>query len=300
MANLSTTFLDIPFKNPLVGASGTFGFGQEYHEIFDVGQLGGISSKGLTINPKTGNEGIRIWETPMGMMNSIGLQNPGVRAFISQEIPRMQSYGTNIIANLGGNTLDEYLQGVDLLNNTGIQILELNISCPNVKAGGMAFGIKANIAYETVKKVKEICHKPLMVKLSPNAEDIVEMAQACESAGADALSLINTLSGMAVDIYRRQPVFNNVYAGLSGPAIKPIAMRMVHQVSKAVKIPVCGMGGISHWEDVIAFMMAGSQIVQVGTANFVKPDIMLDMLQGIDNFLEQEGIKNIQEIVGVL
>jgi dihydroorotate dehydrogenase (NAD+) catalytic subunit len=300
MANISVDFLGKNFKNPVVAASGTFGFGEEYNEIYDVGLLGGISSKGLTLKEKEGNEGIRLWETPMGLMNSIGLQNPGVESFISREINEMKKYNTNIIANLGGNTLEDYLEGIRLLNDSDVDIIELNISCPNVKAGGMAFGIKSEIAYETVKTVRKICKKPLMVKLSPNAESITEMAAACEEAGAEALSLINTLNAMAIDIFKRKPVFNNIYAGLSGPAVKPVALRMVHQVSKAVKIPVCGIGGISSGKDAIEFIMAGASIVQVGTANFVKADVCLDIIREMEEFLDSQGIKNIKEITGII
>jgi dihydroorotate dehydrogenase (NAD+) catalytic subunit len=300
MAKMKVCFLENDFKNPVVAASGTFGFGEDYNEIYDVGILGGISSKGLTLNGKTGNTGIRLWETPMGLMNSIGLQNPGVEGFISQEIEKMKTYNTNIIANLGGGTLEDYLEGIRLLNDTDVDIIELNISCPNVKAGGMAFGIKSKVAYETVKAVKEICKKPLMVKLSPNAENISEMAAACEEAGADALSLINTLNAMAIDIYKRKAVFNNTYAGLSGPAVKPIALRMVHQAAKAVEIPVCGMGGISSGKDAIEFMMAGASLVQVGTANFVKADICVDIIREMEEFLDAEGIKDISDIIGIV
>ncbi|HBH12400.1 MAG: Dihydroorotate dehydrogenase [Clostridiales bacterium 38_11] len=300
MANLKVDFLGKVFKNPVVAASGTFGFGEEYNDIYDVGLLGGISSKGLTLKSKQGNEGIRLWETPMGLMNSIGLQNPGVESFISREINIMKQYKTNVIANLGGNTLDDYLIGVKLLNDSEVDIIELNISCPNVKEGGMAFGIKADIAYNTVKAVREICRKPLMVKLSPNAESIPEMAAACEEAGADALSLINTINAMAIDIYARKSVFNNYYAGLSGPAVKPIALRMVHQSAKAVKIPVCGMGGISSGVDAIEFIMAGASIIQVGTANFVKADSCLDIIKELDEFLDSQGIRDIKEITGII
>lgn len=300
MANLKVEFLGKIFKNPVVAASGTFGFGEEYNEIYDVGLLGGISSKGLTLKSKQGNEGIRLWETPMGLMNSIGLQNPGVESFISREINIMKQYKTNVIANLGGNTLDDYLSGVLLLNDSEVDIIELNISCPNVKAGGMAFGIKAEVAYDTVKEVRKICRKPLMVKLSPNAENISEMAVACEEAGAEALSLINTINAMAIDIYAKRPVFNNFYAGLSGPAVKPIALRMVHQAAKAVNIPICGMGGISSGKDAIEFIMAGASIIQVGTANFVKTDICLDIIREMEEFLDSQGIRDIKEITGII
>jgi len=300
MVNLKVDFLGKEFKNPVLSASGTFGFGEEYEDIFDINRLGGICSKGLTLNKKEGNEGIRIWETPMGMMNSIGLQNPGVESFISREINIMKKYDTNIIANLGGNTEEEYLKGIELLNTSEIDIIELNISCPNVKEGGMAFGIKSKTAYDIVKKCKEVSKKPLMIKLSPNAENIGEMAKACEEAGGDALSLVNTFSGMAVDIDKRRPVFNNIYAGVSGPAIKPIALKMVHEAAQNVDIPICGVGGIASGRDAIEFIMAGASLIQVGTANFMKPDICIDIINEIEVFLIKENIKDIREIIGIV
>jgi len=300
MVDLKVNFLGKEFKNPVISASGTFGFGEEYEEIFEVEKLGGICSKGLTLHPKEGNEGIRIWETPMGLMNSIGLQNPGVKSFISREINIMKKYNTNIIVNLGGNTEKEYIQGMELLNESDIDIIELNISCPNVKQGGMAYGIKSGTAYDIVKKCSNISKKPLMVKLSPNAENIGDMAKACEAGGADALSLVNTFSGMAVDIYNKKPVFNNIYAGLSGPAVKPIALRMVHQARQNVKIPICGIGGISSGKDALEFIMVGASLIQIGTANFTTPDICLDIIKEIEEFLEKENIKDINDIVGII
>lgn len=300
MINLNTNFMGINFKNPIVAASGTFGFGEEYSNIYNLSQLGGICSKGLTLNEKSGNKGIRIWETPMGLINSIGLQNPGVNHFIQYELPVMKTYNTVIIANLGGNTEEEYLEGITKLNHTNVDIIELNISCPNVKSGGVAFGIKSRIAFDVVSKVKKICKKPLMVKLSPNAENIVEMALACEEAGADSLSLINTIKSMAIDIKNRRPVFDNIYAGLSGPCVKPIALRMVHEVAKAVNIPVCGLGGIMNASDVIEFIMVGAALVQVGTANFIKPDIIPDIIKDLTEFMEKENIKSLDEIRGIV
>ena len=290
----------VDFKNPVIAASGTFGFGAEYNNFYDVGMLGGISSKGLTINPKEGNTGMRVVETPSGMMNSVGLQNPGVDAFIENEIPRMKELGTNIIANVGGGCFEDYAEAIEKLNNTSIQMIELNISCPNVKCGGMAYGIKADVAHDFVKEIKKISKKPLMVKLSPNAENIVEMALKCEEAGADSLSLINTLKGLAVDIYKRKPVFDNVYAGVSGPAVKPVALRMVHEVSKAVEIPVIGLGGIASGKDAIEFMMAGASAVQIGTINFANPRAGKEIIEEIEEFLISQGIKDINEIVGIL
>lgn len=290
----------VEFKNPVIAASGTFGFGAEYNNFYGVGILGGISSKGLTINPKEGNSGVRVVETPSGMMNSVGLQNPGIESFIKNELPKMKKLGTNIIANVGGGCFEDYAEAIKRLNDTDVEMIELNISCPNVKCGGMAYGIKSDVAYDFVKEIKKICKKPLMVKLSPNAENIVDMALKCEEAGADSLSLINTLKGMAIDINKRKPVFDNVYAGLSGPAVKPVALRMVHEVSKAVKIPVIGLGGITSGKDAIEFMMAGASAVQIGTVNFVNPMAGKEIVEEMEAFCRKEGIKNINEIVGII
>ncbi|MFL0194516.1 dihydroorotate dehydrogenase [Clostridium sp. WILCCON 0269] len=290
----------VKFKNPVIAASGTFAFGEEYNEIYDVSKLGGICSKGLTLEKKEGNSGIRSFETRSGMLNSVGLQNPGVDYFINIELPKMKKFNTVVIANLGGSTLEEYIKAVEKLNNSEVDIIELNISCPNVKSGGMAFGIKSEIAAEVVYSVKRICKKPLMVKLSPNAEDIVDMASKCCEAGADSISLVNTFKAMAVDIKNRKAVFDNVTAGLSGPGIKPIALRMVYEVSKAVKVPVVGIGGICSWQDAVEFIMAGASAVQVGTANFIKPDVCLDIIKGIEKYIQNEKIKNLNEIRGII
>ncbi|WP_442886033.1 dihydroorotate dehydrogenase [Clostridium sp.] len=290
----------VKFKNPVIAASGTFAFGMEYNEIYDVSKLGGICSKGLTLNKKEGNLGIRSFETRGGMLNSVGLQNPGVEHFIKVELQAMKKFNTVVIANLGGNSEEEYIKGVEKLNDSAVDIIELNISCPNVKSGGMAFGIKSEVAGRIVDAVKRVCRKPLMVKLSPNAEDIVDMAYTCCEAGADALSLVNTFKAMAVDIENRKAVFDNITAGLSGPAIKPIALRMVYEVSKVVNIPVVGIGGICSGQDALEFIMAGASAVQVGTANFIKPDICLDIISGIEKYMEKEKIKNLDEIRGII
>jgi len=296
---LSVNICGVKLKTPIIAASGTFGFGEEYGKIFDISRLGGICTKGLTLNKKEGNSGIRAHETRGGMLNSVGLQNPGVDYFIDIELPRMEKMGTAIIANLGGSTIEEYLKGIEKLNGTSVDFIELNISCPNVKCGGMAFGIKSETAFHIVSEVKKICKKPLIVKLSPNAEDIVDMAFNCCEAGADALSLVNTFKAMAIDIKKGRPVFENITAGLSGPAIKPIALRMVYEVSGVVNIPVIGIGGISSAEDAIEFIMAGAAAVEVGTANFIKPDISLDIINGIESFMMQESIKDISKIKGI-
>ncbi|MEG1285420.1 MAG: dihydroorotate dehydrogenase [Romboutsia sp.] len=300
MANLNVKFGEIDFKNPVVMASGTFGFGKEYNEIYDIQKLGGVSSKGLTLNKRDGNNGLRVFETPSGMMNSVGLENPGVQGFIDNELQFFKNLDLVRIANLGGGTLEDYVQGVQLLNNQPVDIIELNISCPNVKAGGMAFGIKNEVAREVVREVRKATDLPLVVKLSPNAEDIVGMAQVCEEEGANGVSLVNTFKAMAIDIKKRKPIFENVYAGLSGPAIKPIAIRMVHEVCKNVSIPVMGMGGIMTGEDAIEFIMAGATCIQIGTANFINPKVGLDTIGEIEAFMNREGIKTLDEIRGIL
>ena len=234
------------------------------------------------------------------MINSVGLENPGVEGFIEKELPFFEKLDLIRIANVGGGCLEDYIKGVELLNDKDIDIIELNISCPNVKAGGMAFGIKSEVAREVVREVRAVCKKPLVIKLSPNAEDIVEMAKVCEEEGADGVSLVNTFKALAIDIKNRKPVFENVYAGLSGPAIKPIALRMVHEVCKNVSIPVFGMGGITTAEDAIEFIMAGATCVQVGTANFMNPKVGLEIIEGINNFMEKEGIESLDEIRGII
>ncbi|WP_369705376.1 dihydroorotate dehydrogenase [Clostridium moutaii] len=290
----------VNLKNPVIAASGTFGFGEEYNEIYDVSKLGAICSKGITLNKREGNKGMRIFETTGGILNSVGLQNPGIEHFINIELPKMKRYNTVIIANLGGSTLEEYVEAAQKLSDSDVDIVELNISCPNVKSGGMAFGIKSEIAYKVVKAVRAACKKPLMVKLSPNAEDIVDMAYRCCEAGADSISLVNTFKAMAVDIKNKRAVFDNVTAGLSGGAIKPIALRMVYEVSKIVKVPVIGIGGICSWEDALEFIMAGASAIQVGTANFIKPDICLDIIDNIEKYMADENIKDLEEIRGII
>lgn len=300
MTDLRVKIADIEFKNPLIAASGTFGFGREYEEYYDISKLGGVSTKGLTLNPKDGNEGVRLFETPSGLMNSIGLENPGIQAFIDKELDFLLSKDLITLVNIGGNNIEDYLEAVSLISETEAQMIELNISCPNVKSGGMAFGIKTCVAKDVVKKVRDITDKPLIVKLSPNANDIVEMAKACEEVGADALSLVNTFNAMAIDIDRRKTVFNNKTAGLSGPAIKPIALRMTYEVAKAVNIPVIGMGGIRNYTDVIEFIMAGASAVQVGTMNFTEPMIMANMVEDLEKYMNDNKIESFEEIRGII
>ncbi|MCL2068747.1 MAG: dihydroorotate dehydrogenase [Oscillospiraceae bacterium] len=298
--NLNVNLCGYTLKNPLIAASGTFGYGGEFSAYLDVSRLGGICSKGLTLHPREGNPGIRMWETPAGMLNSIGLQNPGITHFIRHELTDMRKLGTTVIANMGGGTLEEYIEGARLLSTADIDMLELNISCPNVKAGGIAFGMQPDMAHRVVSAVREVFAKPLMVKLSPNAPSLAAVAQACESAGADCLSLINTLLGMAVDINRRKPVFANIAAGLSGPAIRPVALRMVYDVARAVKIPVVGLGGIMTGRDAVEFIMAGASAVQVGTANLVRPDSMAIILAELEEFMHTNRIECLDEIRGCI
>ncbi len=297
---LALTLCGVPLKNPVIAASGTFGFGREYAELIDVSRLGGISGKGLTLSGSAGNSGMRVCETPSGMLNSIGLENPGVRHFMEHEAAYLRSLGPAVLCNLGGHCQEDYLEGARLLNEADIDFLELNISCPNVKAGGMAFGMLPETAADITKKVKAISRRPLIVKLTPNAPDLVAVAHACEDAGADALSLVNTFLGMAIDVKNKRAVFENVYAGLSGPAILPIALRMVHQVAHAVKIPVVGMGGIASADDALKFLMAGARAVQVGTMTFAKPDTMLDIIDGLNDYCKREHLSNLQEICGII
>ncbi|MCL1994493.1 MAG: dihydroorotate dehydrogenase [Spirochaetes bacterium] len=299
-ASLETNFAGVVFKNPIVLASGTCGFGQELREWFNPGRLGGLCSKGLTLNARSGNGGIRVWETASGMMNSVGLENPGVRCFIERELILMKALGTAVIVNLAGHSIDDYLEAVELLNAASFDLLELNISCPNLKAGGAIFGADADRAGEVVRKVRAVCKHKLVVKLSPAANDIVGVARTCQDEGADALSLVNTFPAMAIDTEKRSAVFDNIYAGLSGPAIKPIALRMVHQVAKAVSIPVMGIGGITTAQDAIEFIMAGAHLVQVGSANFINPLISLEILEGLQTWLDSKGLASVGEIRGVV
>lgn len=298
MADLHVNLCGKTLQSPVIAASGTFGFGVEYENIVDLKKLGAVSGKGLTLEGKYGNEGERLWETPSGLINSIGLQNPGVQHFIDNELPRMLQLGCASMANLGGSTIETYEEGARLLDKTDIDFIELNISCPNVKAGGIAYGVKAESAREVVSRVRKCTSKPMIVKLSPNAENIVEMALACEEAGADGLSLVNTFQAMAIDLEKRRPVFHNVFAGLSGPAIRPIALRMVYQVCGAVKVPVVGLGGIATARDALEFLMAGATAVQVGTANFMDPKACEKIADGIADWMDAHGVKTLDEIRG--
>lgn len=304
--DLSVDIAGVHFENPVIAASGTFGFGQNYLSFFDVNKLGGISGKGLTLNPKEGNDGVRVVETPAGNINSIGLQNPGVAAFIKDELPEMMKLKCVAIANLAGSDLESYVEGAKLLDKSPVPMIELNISCPNVKAGGMAWGIKPESAYECVSAVRAATSKPLMVKLSPNAPSVVDVALACIKAGADALSLINTIQAVSIDIEKGKPLFDNVRAGLCGPAIRPIALRYVYDVVQAVnqlpekeRVPVVGMGGIACWQDAVEFIMAGASAIQVGSATFSNPGAMLEIIDGLKIFMKSHGYKNLEAMRGI-
>ncbi|MDU7114011.1 MAG: dihydroorotate dehydrogenase [Peptoniphilus harei] len=286
----------IKLKNPIIMASGTYGYGEEFKNFYDPKILGGISSKGITRHPKKGNEGIRIWETPSGILNSIGLENPGVEEFVKEKIFSMQELGTEIFVNLGGNTIEEYVESTKILNDYEFAAIELNISCPNVKEGGMAFGMDKDSAAKVVREVMKVTNKKVFVKLSPNAGDIVGIAKAVESEGATGLSLINTILGMAIDLNREEIVFNNTYAGLSGPAVKPIALRILHQVARAVDIPIIGMGGITSYKDVLEFLMAGATAVEIGTYNFMNPKAGAEIISDLEKYLEEKN-KNIRDYI---
>ncbi len=299
--NLSVEIAGIQFQNPVLTASGTFGYGLEYTDFIDLNLLGGIVVKGLSIKPSHGNSPPRMVETASGMLNAIGLQNIGVEVFINEKLPLLKKFNANIIVNFFGDTQDEYVLAAERLNDiTEIAALEMNISCPNVEKGGMTFGTDPKITEELVRKVRKVTSSPLIVKLSPNVTDIVVMAKAAVNGGADALSIINTLLGMAIDIKTRCPMLANVTGGLSGPAIKPVALRMVWQVAKAVDIPIIGIGGIMNAQDALEFIIAGASAVQVGTANFIDPSISVKILEGIKNYCQKDKIGDIKDLIGTL
>lgn len=298
--DLSVNIAGMKLKNPVIAASGTFGFGKEYSKFFDLNKLGGISVKGLTLEPRKGNEPPRIAETPGGILNSVGLQNPGVHTFIRDEIPFLREFDTAVIANVAGNTVDDYRAIVEILSDADIDAIELNVSCPNVKEGCLLFGSTAAGVFDVTDAVRKVCKKPLIVKLSPNVTDITEIARAAEAAGADCISLINTILGMSIDVEKRKPVLANVMGGLSGPAVKPVAVRMVYQTAKAVKVPIIGMGGISNESDAIEFMLAGASAVMIGTAGFVNPNVWVDTIQGIEEYIKENGFDNAADLTGAL
>lgn len=298
---LAVELCGVRLKNPVLAASGTFGFGREYYAFYDLSQLGGICTKGLSLLPREGNDPPRIAEARSGVLNSVGLQNPGLEAFLAAELPYMRTLGTAIIANITGNTAEEYCQMAAALSNAvGVDILELNISCPNVKKGGMTFGVKPESVLEITRAVRAHAKRPLMVKLTPNVASIAENALAAQEGGADALSLINTLGGMAVDVKTRRPVLANVVGGLSGACVKPVALKMVFEACRAVKIPVVGIGGITTAEDALEFMLCGATAVQVGTANLSDPLACPKIIAGLAAYADREKLRSISEIRGAL
>ena len=300
MANLSVNLCGVQLKNPVITASGTFGFGREFNELYDIGALGGVSTKGLTLEPRLGNPVPRIAESRGVILNAVGLQNPGVEYFLEKDLAWLKATGTAVIANVAGKTLDDYKTICEKLDGK-VDMVELNISCPNVKSGGMAFGIKPETVEEVTRYAKSGLKKtPLMVKLSPNVESIANNALAAERGGADCVSLINTLTGMAIDIERRRPIIANNTGGVSGAGVKPIAVRMVYEVAQAVKIPVVGMGGITCAEDAIEFLMAGATAVQVGTANFTDPLVCPKIIEGLNAWCDRHGVQNVSELTGTL
>lgn len=299
---MNIDYCGIDFQNPVTVASGTYGFGIEYNQFVDVSQIGGVMTKGLTMEPRRGNVGVRLQETPGGLLNCIGLENPGAAGFVAQYLPQMiaQLPPCQIIANIAGATLEDYAHIAEYLGHTeGIAAFEVNISCPNVKNGGMAFGTEAKMAAQVCQTVKQYTDKPVIMKLSPNVTDVVEIARALEAAGADGLSLINTLLGLAIDIKSKKTALGNIMGGLSGPAVKPVGVRMVWQVSQAVKIPLIGMGGITNWQDAVEYMLAGATLITVGTANFVNPMAPLEIAEGIKQYCQEQHISNVKELVGL-
>ena len=296
--NTKINFAGIEMKNPVTVASGTFGYGREYSEFFDLGKLGAIITKGTSLKPKSGNKPPRICETASGMLNSIGLQNPGVEYFMQNDLPNLRKYDTKIIVNACGSSIEEYVELCKILDKADIDGVELNLSCPNVKEGCMAFGNTYEGVKKVTKEVRKILSKPLIVKLTPNVTNIAEIAKGVEDGGADAVSLINTLLGMKIDIYSRKPALANNTGGLSGPAIKPVAVRMVYQVSKAVNIPIMGLGGITNAEDAIEFILAGATTISIGAANFIDPYTSIKTIEGIEKYMKRFNIENIYDIIG--
>lgn len=301
MADLTTRIGGMVLKNPVMTASGTFGYGAEYADFIDISRIGGIIVKGTTIEPREGNPYPRMAETSAGMLNAVGLQNKGADYFVQQIYPSIRGIDTNMIVNVGGSSVDTYVACAEKMAALEyIPAIELNISCPNVKQGGMAFGVCASSAAEVVRAVRKVYPKALIVKLSPNVTDITEIARAAEAEGADAVSLINTLLGMAIDAEKRRPLLSTVTGGLSGPCVKPVALRMVWQTARAVSIPVIGLGGIASWKDAVEFMLAGATAVQIGTCNFVDPEIPVKVIDGIDDYCNRHGFKSSGELVGTL
>ena len=301
MADLSVNIGNLKLSNPVMTASGTFGYGKEFEDFVELEKIGGIIVKGTTLHRREGNPYPRMAETPMGMLNAVGLQNKGVDYFISEIYPQIKDIRTNMIVNVSGSAIEDYVQTAEKINELeNIPAIELNISCPNVKQGGMAFGVTASGAAEVVKAVREVYKKTLIVKLSPNVTDITEIARAVEGSGADSVSLINTLLGMAIDAEKRRPVLSTITGGMSGAAVKPIALRMVWQVSKAVNIPAIGLGGIMNWKDAVEFLLAGASAIQIGTANFIDPAVTVKVSEGINDYLDRHGFTSVKDIIGGL
>lgn len=301
MAELNVNIGNLQMKNPVMTASGTFGYGIEYADFLDISRIGGIIVKGTTIQPREGNLYPRMAETPSGMLNAVGLQNKGAQYFVDHIYPQIMNVDTNMIVNVSGSSVETYVECAEKIAELEkIPAIELNISCPNVKQGGMAFGVTSQGAAEVVRAVRKAYPKTLIVKLSPNVTDITEIAKAVEAEGADAVSMINTMMGMAINAEKRKPVLSTVTGGLSGPCVKPVALRMVWQTSKAVSIPIIGLGGISCWKDAVEFMLAGATAVQIGTYNFVDPTISVKVIDGINDYCNRHGFKSVKEIIGAL
>ena len=298
--NTEVNLAGIKMKNPVTVASGTFGYGREFAEFIDLNKLGGICTKGTSLKPRAGNKPPRVYETPAGMLNAIGLQNPGVEYFMNNDLPYLKKFDTAIIVNACGSTIEDYVELAKVLNTLDIDGVELNLSCPNVKAGCLAFGTTYEGVKEVTSKVRKVLDKPLIVKLTPNVTDITMPAKGAKDAGADGVSLINTLLGMSIDIHKRRPHLANNTGGLSGPCVKPVAVRMVYQVAQAVDIPILGLGGITTGEDAIEFMLAGATAVSIGTGNFVAPDTSIKVIDGIEKYMQQYGIDDINSIVGTV
>ena len=301
MTSLNVNIGKLAMSNPVMTASGTFGYGLEFQDFIDLTKIGGIIVKGTTLLPREGNPYPRMAETPMGMLNAVGLQNKGVHYFVEHIYPQIKDIQTNMIVNVSGSQVEDYAETAGIINELeNIPAIELNISCPNVKQGGMAFGVSAHGAAEVVSAVRKVYDKTLIVKLSPNVTDITEIARAAEASGADSVSLINTLLGMAIDAEKRKPILSTVTGGMSGAAVKPVALRMVWQVAKAVKIPVIGLGGIMNWKDAVEFLLAGATAVQIGTANFIDPTVTVKVADGINAYLERHGYSSVNDIIGAL
>lgn len=298
MADLRVNIAGVAFKNPVITASGTFGFGQEYARLYDISKLGGISCKGTTLEPRMGNPSPRIAETPSGILNSVGLQNPGVEGFLKNDLPLLENTDTVVIANIAGSQIEDYVETVRRLQGSSVDMIEMNISCPNVKEGGVSFGTSPESVERITKQVKAVAKQPLIVKLTPNVTDIAEIAAAAEAGGADAISLINTLTGMKINIETRRPLLKNNTGGMSGAAVFPVALRMVWQAANRVQIPVIGLGGITKWQDAVEMLLAGATAVQIGTANFTDAYTPLKVIEGLNAYLDAHGEKSVMDIIG--